>query len=252
MIASHTYTSAVPPLARATALPDVAARLARAVAPLRFGPPITHVYHPLDYAAQPHRRYLERYARPGIHALLLGMNPGPYGMAQTGVPFGEVSLVRDWLQLEAAVGKPNPEHPKRPVDGFRCRRSEVSGARLWGWARARFDTPERFFRTFFVWNYCPLCFMEASGRNFTPDKLPAAEAAPLYQACDEALRAAAAILRPKIVIGVGAFAEQRARRAFGDALPVGTILHPSPASPAANQGWAARADAHLRALGVPP
>lgn len=127
------------------------------------------------------------------------MNPGPFGMAQTGVPFGEVELVRDWLGIDTKIGKPPREHPKRPIEGFACQRREISGQRLWGFARARFERPERFFARFFVWNYCPLLFLEASGRNLTPDKLRAAERAPLEAACDGALRRAIAILRPRIV-----------------------------------------------------
>jgi single-strand selective monofunctional uracil DNA glycosylase len=36
----------------------------------------------------------------------------------------------------------------------------------------------------------------------------------------------------------------------GDLAPVGQVLHPSPASPKANRGWAAQADAELAALGL--
>lgn len=229
----------------------LARSLADEVNHLRFGAPITHVYNPLVYARAPHERYLTRYARPGIQALLVGMNPGPWGMAQTGVPFGEVGAVRDWLGIYDPVGAPSPEHPKRPIRGFDCTRSEVSGARLWGWATDRFGSPDRFFDQFFVYNYCPLCFMEESGRNFTPDKLPAPERAPLFEACDRALRGLLDHLQPAFAIGVGAFAEQRIRAAAGDLpLRIGRILHPSPASPAANRGWAAAAETDLRALGV--
>ncbi len=229
----------------------ISRKLARAVDELEFAAPVTHVYDPLVYARAPHEVYLERYARPGIEALLLGMNPGPFGMAQTGVPFGEVSLVRDWLGIEGRVAKPEREHPARPIEGFACQRSEVSGARLWGWARARFGVPAEFFARFFVWNYCPLVFMESSGKNRTPDKLPAREREPLYALCDEALRAIAAHLRPKLVIGVGAFARERATEALaGEPCHVGTILHPSPASPAANKGWAEQAEKGLRKLGI--
>lgn len=245
------YTPTVAETSASSALAGVAARLAGQVGRLRFGGAVTHVYNPLEYAGEPHRSYLERYARPGIEALLVGMNPGPYGMVQTGVPFGDVAMVRDWLRIEAPVGKPGREHPRRPIAGFQCQRSEVSGTRLWGWARRRFGTPEAFFRRFFVWNYCPLCFMSADGRNLTPDKLPAAAAAPLFAACDRALREAVDLLKPKLVIGVGGFAERQARRALGGAVPVGGILHPSPASPAANQGWAEQAEAGLRRCGVP-
>jgi single-strand selective monofunctional uracil DNA glycosylase len=172
-------------------------------------------------------------------------------MAQTGVPFGEVGAVRDWLKIDAAVRKPAHEHPKRPILGLSCTRSEVSGARLWGWARERFGTPARFFRRFVVLNYCPLAFMEGSGKNRTPDKLPAAEREPLLAACDRALRRAVDYYQPRWVIGVGAFAEGRARAALGETdVGVARILHPSPASPIANRGWAERAEAELRALGV--
>jgi single-strand selective monofunctional uracil DNA glycosylase len=225
--------------------------LARAVDRLRFGPPVAHVYDPLVYARPAWRAYVERYGRGRKEVVLLGMNPGPFGMAQTGVPFGEVELVRDWLGIDTEIGRPRDEHPKRPVEGFACARREVSGQRLWGFARERFVTPQRFFARFFVANYCPLLFLEASGRNLTPDKLRTTERAPLEAACDEALRRSVAILRPRWVVGVGGFAEARARAAL-DGVPVaiGRIPHPSPASPAANRGWAAQAERALAQLGI--
>ncbi|MFT5288275.1 MAG: single-strand selective monofunctional uracil DNA glycosylase [Planctomycetota bacterium] len=225
--------------------------LARAVDALSFGPPVTHVYNPLQYARASFELYLERFARKRPEALLLGMNPGPFGMAQTGVPFGEVSIARDWLKLEAPVGKPPIEHPKRPVDGYACTRSEVSGRRLWGWAQERFATPAKFAKTFFVWNYCPLLFLEDSGRNRTPDKLPAAEKAPLFEACDKALQRIVDELQPKRILGVGKFATDRAKRTLGEGYEYGTVLHPSPASPMANRGWAPQAEKQLLDLGIP-
>ncbi|MBI4953835.1 MAG: single-stranded DNA-binding protein [Myxococcales bacterium] len=212
---------------------------------------VAFVYNPLAYARAPHELYLERHGHAPKEVLLVGMNPGPFGMAQTGVPFGEVAAVRDWLGLEASVEAPRATHPKRPVLGFDCKRSEVSGARLWGWARDRIGTPERFFARFFVVNYCPLVFVDAGGRNVTPDKLPAALRAPLEAACDRALGRTVDALAPRHVVGVGAFAAEAARRALaGRAVALGQVLHPSPASPKANRGWAALAEAELRALGI--
>ena len=229
----------------------IARELSRAVSKLEFGSPVTHVYNPLEYARASFDAYLERYAVPEPEALLLGMNPGPFGMGQTGVPFGEVAIARDWLELERPVGKPPVEHPKRPVLGYACTRSEVSGRRLWGWAQERFGTPDAFARTFFVWNYCPLLFMEESGRNRTPDKLPADEKEPLFAACDRALERIVEALEPKRVLGVGRFATDRAKAVLGEGHEYGTVLHPSPASPIANRGWAPQAEKQLKDLGIP-
>ena len=230
---------------------SISRRLARAVDELSFSEPVTHVYNPLRYARKNHEAYLERFARQGVQAVLLGMNPGPWGMAQTGVPFGEVGIVREWFDITGAVEKPEHEHPKRPVEGLECARSEVSGARLWGWARERFGTAEAFAERLFVYNYCPLSFMAESGKNVTPDKLRAEERDALYAPCDDALRKLIDWIEPERVIGVGKFAETRAREVLGeDAPPIGTILHPSPASPIANRGWAPQAERQLVALGV--
>ena len=231
-------------------LRDVTSRLEEATGALRFGPPVTHVYAPLEYAADAVGQYLDRYARRGVEALLLGMNPGPWGMAQTGIPFGEVQHVREYLGISGPVRTPRVQHPKRPVDGLECTRSEVSGRRLWGWVSSRFPDPDRFFDRFFVWNWCPLAFLEETGRNRTPDKLPVAERRPLEAACDEALRELVDLLQPRRVIGVGGFARRRASLALGPELPVDTILHPSPASPAANRGWAPQVEVQLREMGV--
>jgi len=232
-------------------LPAIATALVNDLESFPIVSPVTHMYNPLVYARGPHVEYLRRFGHKTCEVVLLGMNPGPWGMAQTGVPFGEVNLVRDWLGIDEPVGKPKREHPKRPVLGFACTRSEVSGARLWGWARDTYKTPKRFFSRFFAANYCPLAFLEESGRNRTPDRLPAAERDRLFCACDLALRRTVEYLRPRFVIGIGRFAENRAETALSDyEVTIGHILHPSPASPAANRGWADQASAALTSYGI--
>ncbi|MBR0567648.1 single-stranded DNA-binding protein [Azoarcus sp. L1K30] len=235
----------------ASTLIAAAHTLSATVDEMRFSAPVTHVYNPLDYAGEIHDSYLRRYGEGRKRVVFIGMNPGPFGMAQIGVPFGEISTARDWLGLEGPVAQPRVPNPKRPVEGFACTRSEVSGQRLWGLFRDRFGHPEAFFADHFVANYCPLAFFD-EGRNLTPDKLPVAEQRPLLAACDVHLRALIEALNPEWVIGIGVWAEQRAIGALAGrpGLRVGRILHPSPASPAANRGWAEAASRQLSDLGI--
>ena len=224
--------------------------LSCAVGRLSFAPPVSHLYNPLEYAWAPHEIYLRRFGATPKKIIFIGMNPGPFGMVQCGIPFGEIVAARDWMGIEAPVDQPVIENPKRPIEGFACARSEVSGRRLWGLFQQRFGTAEAFFAEHFVANYCPLAFFD-HGRNLTPDKLPSAETTPLYAACDTHLRAVVAILKPDWVIGIGGFAEARAIEALKDSdVRIGKVLHPSPASPAANRGWAEAATRQMVEQGL--
>jgi single-strand selective monofunctional uracil DNA glycosylase len=232
---------------------QAAQRLHEDLHKLTFAPPVAHVYHPLDYAWAPHEMYLRRFGSSTKRVVMVGMNPGPFGMTQTGVPFGEIPSVRDWMGITSPVGKPQLEHPKRLVTGFDCDKSEVSGRRLWGLFATRFGAAENFFKDHFVANYCPLVFMSETGANLTPDKLSTDEILRMEVPCDKHLRAVIAALKPEWVIGVGGFAEQRALRVkevLGGEFKVGRILHPSPASPAANRDWAGEATKQLVKMGV--
>jgi single-strand selective monofunctional uracil DNA glycosylase len=223
---------------------------------LKFAAPVAHVYNPLVYAWRAHEIYLRRYGNGRKRVLFLGMNPGPFGMAQTGIPFGEIAAVRGWLGIEATIERPPDEHPKRPVMGFTCRRTEISGQRLWGLFAKRFGAAEKFFEEHMVMNYCPLAFVEATGRNRTPDKLPQRERTALFAACDEHLRKIVRVMEPEWIIGVGDFAAKRAHDVIDSTGSpasdprVGQILHPSPACPASNNDWAGIATKQLRNLGV--
>jgi single-strand selective monofunctional uracil DNA glycosylase len=233
-------------MSNADNLIKIARELSQSVCSLSFELPTAYIYNPLEYAWEMHRQYLELAGGGKKKVVFLGMNPGPYGMAQTGVPFGEIPAVRDWMGLKGGVKKPNPEHPKRPVDGLECTKSEVSGRRLWGLFSDKFPAAHEFFNDHFVANYCPLVFMEESGKNRTPDKLPAAETKPLELFCDDHIRGIIQILEPEWLVGVGGFAEKRATVALsGMNVQIGKILHPSPASPLANRGWAVAATKQL-------
>lgn len=234
------------------ALSSIYEDLAADLEGLSFSDPAAYVYNPLIYARQSHRRYVERFASLGASVLMIGMNPGPWGMAQTGIPFGAVGPVTDWLGFGSEpIGQPPRQHPKRPVEGFACRRNEVSGQRVWSWAEAMFGTPERFFSRFFIGNYCPLLFLADTGRNVTPDKLRAEERRPMLELCDATLRRQVDVLGVEWVIAFGVWAEKQAQTALADVdVKIGRILHPSPASPAANRGWAEQATRQLRQLGL--
>ena len=224
---------------RSQSLISASQKLSEEVSEMKFSEPTAYVYNPLDYAWAIHKSYLELAGKSKKKVVFLGMNPGPFGMAQTGVPFGEIPAVRDWMGLRGEVSKPDPEHEKRPIEGLNCQKSEVSGRRLWGLFAERFESAEVFFEDHFVANYCPLVFMEESGRNRTPDKLPSEERKDLEKVCDQHLRELVEILEPSWLVGVGGFARKRAEEALGTMdIKIGTILHPSPASPAANRGWA--------------
>ncbi len=227
-----------------------ASRLDRKTARLGFSGNVAYVYRPLDYAWPLASAYLERYGAGVKEVVFVGMNPGPFGMAQTGVPFGEVTIVRQWLGLEEKVGRPAREHPKRPVKGLDCPRSEVSGKRLWGAFAKRFPDARHFFARAFVLNYCPLLFLAESGANVTPDKLPREERTKLEAACDTHLDEALDALAPRVAVGVGQYAAKKLAALKRPHLEVATIPHPSPASPAANRGWEALAARALSEAGV--
>jgi len=218
---------------------------------LNFSSPVTHIYNPLDYAWQSHSRYLSLYGQAKREILFIGMNPGPWGMVQNGIPFGDQVLVREWLEIQEPIGKPPIEHPKRPVLGLSNTRREVSGKRLWGWAQSHFETPKRFFQQFFVVNYCPLAFLSESGQNLTPDKLPVRDRDLLLKICDCTLVQMVDYFQPTFVIGVGGFAEQSALRALQESnVRIGRIPHPSPANPIANRGWEEAMMSDLNAMGI--
>lgn len=208
---------------------------------LSFAPPVAFTYNPLEYAWEGHEAYIRRFGKGRKDVLYLGMNPGPFGMAQTGVPFGEIAAVTLWMGITASIGQPPATHPKRPVQGFNCPRSEVSGRRLWGLFEEMYGTAEAFFSQAYVANYCPLIWMSESGANIPPTQLPKEQVAQIDAACQRHLCRIIEILQPRCLIGVGGYALKQLELAAA-ALPdmnftLGTILHPSPASPIANKHW---------------
>lgn len=230
-------------------------RLCDEVDRLGFSWPVSFTYNPLRYAWDGFAQYL-KYSEGRKRVVFLGINPGPWGMAQTGIPFGEINSVREFLGINRITfTQPDNMQVAYPVKGLDCERSEVSGKRLWGLFRERFGTAENFFADHFVLNYCPLLFItrneRGSLRNSTPDKINPSERQKLCELCDAAFIETVEILNPQFIVGIGTFAYRRAVTSLiAKNVTVTKILHPSPANPHANNNWAGKTTAQLIASGV--
>ena len=209
------------------------------------------VYNPLAYAWEPHRAYLESAAGGGAKTLLLGMNPGPHGMGQMGIPFAATSVVRDLLKItDLEVGQPRNPHPKRPVSGLDWPKEEVSGTRLWGLLADEYGDAGSIFKSVFLLNHCPLMLFSGDrATNITPDKIAGPTTRKLLERCDQHLREVVGIMQIERVIGVGRYSEKRAYNALSSiGVEVTTCWHPSPASPLANRNGGADWRANVRAV----
>ena len=234
---------------------DLYFKLSSKVEELKFSSPVEAVYNPLNYARSGFEEYINKFFHDNFKIIFLGMNPGPFGMAQTGVPFGEVEAVKNWLGLKnISIKIPEKLHPSYPVVGLDCKRSEVSGKRLWGLFKERFKTPENFFKEHLVLNYCPLLFIASGskgGRNLTPDKLKINERKELFKICNECFRAVIEILNPEYIVGIGNFAALRAEESTeGLNVKIFKILHPSPASPLSAKDWPGKVTKQLVDYGI--
>ena len=210
-----------------------------------------YVYNPLNYAWNAHRQFLEKYVDHKIDVLFLGMNPGPFGMMQTGVPFGEINAVKNYLKIDAQIAKPKFEHPARPVLGLDTKRSEISGLRFWGLISSVYPNPMDFFKTQTVFNYCPLGFLmnTKTAKNETPDHLPKPERDALEKICSDYLRDIIDILKPTYLIGVGKYAQSKLA-SVATSRTVDSIIHPSPGNPQANNNWSGKTQIKLQEIGA--
>ena len=200
---------------------------------------VAHVTNPLDYAWAYHEQFIDQWSEFGATTLLLGMNPGPYGTAQTGVPFGATAMARDILHIkERDVRTPPGAHPKRPIEGLSMERQEVSGTRFWSMLSDHYGSTEAIFSNIYVVNHCPLLILGETGRNITPVDLPKATIEPVLKACDKHLKSVVDIMAIESVIGVGNYAKKRAQSVLND-VHIDSMWHPSPASPLANRNGGA-------------
>lgn len=204
---------------------------------------VQYVYNPVDYAYAGYSRYVRKYLKSSKKILFVGLNPGPYGMCQTGIPFGDVSTVKEWMELEMDISKPLDECPKKPVDGLKCTTVEQSGKRFWGFFKKKCGAADNFFRNAFVINYCPIAFFDRSGKNVTPNELEVSSREELEKICDEYLEKVVEMVKCEIIICVGRYAEHKVKSIFIDNSEINILYmkHPSP-QVGSEDNWLA--DAH--------
>lgn len=195
------------------------------------------VYNPLNYASLLHNQFLNRNTNT-IDNLFMGMNPGPFGMAQNGVPFGATSKVKDFLKINGSVDLVLDAHPKLPIVGLEMKREEESGKRFWSVMEEIYGNCEEFFKHSFATNYCPLAFIDkgSTAKNITPDKLSKQDQKKIELVCDEFLEKQINILKPKRIIAIGRYSEKMALK-NKDKIEVLYLFHPSPANPKGFSYW---------------
>lgn len=96
--------------------------------------------------------------------------------------------------------------------------------------------------------------MGSTGKNITPPELKSEERKALQEVCDRYLLQAVELLGVEWVVGVGKYAEARAKKALLQGcegrVTVVSITHPSPINPAANKDWKGLATSQLASLGL--
>lgn len=204
---------------------------------LTFNEKVETYYNPLTYALPVHEAYLNKFGNEPKQAFFLGMNPGPWGMAQTGIPFTDPYIARDWMDLpQKSVGTPKNEREDRPVKGWESERKEASGQRLHGYFRRLYGSLESFFEIGIVQNYCPLVMYANDGTNLTPEDLLKDDREKIFKACGPYIEQLLHFYEPEVLVGIGRFGQRRlANVADLSQEEVFYLPHPSPASPIATR-----------------
>jgi single-strand selective monofunctional uracil DNA glycosylase len=223
------------------------------------------VLNPGRYGERWHARFRRAYPMSPRPLLVFGLNPGPYGMAQTGVPFTDLKRLESalpglWKDLVAS-GEPVTRPGLAPPSLARhlTRTFESSSVRVYRFLERAYGRPELALREVVFVNPCPLLFIDPeTGANRTPADLPRAlrarKAAELVHAFEELRRAtvleAVAELEPRGAILLGrdvAAAVGEALRAALGARSVVEWEHPARAVP---ETWSRGLADELRKRGL--
>jgi len=190
---------------------------------------------PTSYAFGNYTRFMQLAASGPRLALFVGMNPGPHGMAQTGIPFGDVDTARVLLggadTIDPLPGLRAASGAAWDCKGLAYHRGEQSGMRLWSALSQLCGSPQAALERCCIVNYCPLYMVGPELENITPSDLPRRHdiTRALEAACDEHLRQLVLGLEVKTVLSFGSYAHASARRALsGFPVDFYTTPHPSP------------------------
>ncbi len=136
------------------------------------------IWNPGLYGETWHARFRRLY-RPGQHPLVVfGLNPGPYGMAQTGIPFTDIRRLVSALPDLAAELRGRGERVEPPglappgLRPYLSRSFESSAVRVYRFLKKGWGGAERGWTEVVVANPCTLLFIDpAEGKNRTPADL---------------------------------------------------------------------------------
>ncbi|KAG5675760.1 hypothetical protein PVAND_005637 [Polypedilum vanderplanki] len=133
----------------------------------------------------------------------------------------------------------------KPIEGLECKRKEQSGKRFWGLMEELCGEPENFFRHCFMYNICPFAFLNKNGRNITPPELKGECKSALNKICLNYLSKSIKIFKPKIIIAIGSYANQklndlRKKSLISESIDYKLLPHPSPRA-FHNNDWVDRA-----------
>ena len=195
---------------------------------LKFFPPCFYVYNPLSYCFESFKIYFEYLNTEEEINLFFGINPGPFGMAQTGIPFGDKETVKNYLKIEPKIDidKIPKQHPKKQILGLEVKRVEKSGRIFWGVIKEFYPEKYDFFKSNFVLNFCPLCFLDEQGRNITPKVLRKEDQIALYKILEIFMLKLFKLIKIKKLIAIGdeTFSYLNA---LNTKLKIQTIIHPA-------------------------
>ncbi|XP_073819638.1 uncharacterized protein isoform X2 [Musca autumnalis] len=172
------------------------------------------IYNPLDYdAAKIHKDYLKRYLKGPKRVLFVTMNPASHGELQTGIPFGHMPTIREYMKLKSTIIDSPVPHPSEDEEQER----ENNSIYFWQMIREIFYSQNfflsKFFQQRFVHSFCPLAFIDGEKQFVTLENLPdKTYRKEVTKACVHILEKQLKLLQPDMVIVMGGYVHGNMQR----------------------------------------